>query len=359
MVIKHIETETMKMIRSETYNYNFNKKTGFFARWGRTEDDDPPYAPGPEIIDIEISKGRCLVGCKFCYKANTSNASHSDYMTLEQFKTILDKIPKTLTQIAFGITDINSNPDFFPIMEYARSQGVAPNYTCNGWQVTPEVARRTAETCGAVAVSIYHKDNSYNAIKAFTDAGMTQVNIHFMLSEETYQKALDLVRDVATDPRLAKLRAIVFLAYKPKGTNAGEYHTVKSLEQYQQLIDLCEELDVGYGMDSCSAPMYIKAIQKKTNRIELSTYVESCESSLFSGYINVHGRFFHCSFTEGHKMWGEGLDVLNCEDFTKDVWNSPLVSKFRHLSVGSLKKNPHQDCGDCRSCLIFPSINAW
>lgn len=352
------ENNRKKMIRSESYNYNFDKKTGFFVRWGKDLDDDPDYAPAPEILDIEISSGKCLASCRFCYKSN-NGALPIKNMTLEQFKTILDKMPKTLTQVAFGITDIETNPDFFPMMEYCRESGVVPNYTCNGWQVTDEVAKKTAEVCGAVAVSVYNKNVSYDAIKRFTDVGMDQVNIHFMLAEETYDKAFEIVNDIASDNRLLKMNAIVFLAYKPKGVNPDKFTTILDKDKYKKLIEHCKNNNVNYGMDSCSAGMYLTSIQSDPNKLQLSQFVESCESSMFSGYINVDGKYYHCSFAEGEGAWKEGIDVLECNDFMDDVWNHPLTQKFRKHSIKSAEKNPYKECGDCRSCLIFPSINPW
>lgn len=148
-----IESNTTKAIRSKYYNYNFDKRTGNFARWGQTLEDDPAYAPGPEILDIEISSGKCSGSCKFCYKENNA-LKKTDNMTFPQFKNILDKMPETLTQIAFGICDIDTNPDFFKMMEYSRAKGVIPNFTCNGYGTTPEFAEKVASLCGAVAVSV-------------------------------------------------------------------------------------------------------------------------------------------------------------------------------------------------------------
>jgi hypothetical protein len=55
-----------RIVTSETYNYIFNKKSGFFARWGRTQEDDPQYSPiGPEIDN-------CPDCCTFCSPAGTS-----------------------------------------------------------------------------------------------------------------------------------------------------------------------------------------------------------------------------------------------------------------------------------------------
>lgn len=153
MEFKVIENNTKKSIRSAKYNYNFDKKTGFFMRWGELPIDDPLYAPGPEILDVEISAGKCSGSCKFCYKGNNASLDTNN-MTFSQFKTILDKMPKTLTQVAFGICDIDTNPDFFQMMEYCRESGVIPNYTCNGFRVSGKIARKTAKICGAVAVSV-------------------------------------------------------------------------------------------------------------------------------------------------------------------------------------------------------------
>lgn len=68
--IKLTETKTSKHLRSESYNFDFDKKSGFFARWGRTKEDDP-QAGLPEIADIEITtKCSGIRGklCPMCYK---------------------------------------------------------------------------------------------------------------------------------------------------------------------------------------------------------------------------------------------------------------------------------------------------
>jgi hypothetical protein len=154
VMMKVLDSKDMKLVRSPNYNYSFNKKTGLFARWGKTRDDDPQMAPSPEILDLEISYGgKCMGNCKFCYKENGGDQPIHN-MTFDQFKVVIDKIPPLLTQIAFGIMNISTNPDFFKMMEYAREKGVIPNYTCHGFDVTPEIAKRSSELCGAVAVSV-------------------------------------------------------------------------------------------------------------------------------------------------------------------------------------------------------------
>lgn len=84
------ENEELKILRSLEYNYFFNKRNGLFLRTGKDEKDDPQYAESPEILDLEISTGKCLGRCKFCYKANGEDID-SKQMSLEIFKKIIDR----------------------------------------------------------------------------------------------------------------------------------------------------------------------------------------------------------------------------------------------------------------------------
>ena len=331
-----------KVVKSKDYNYIFNKETGFFARWGTTAADDPLFSPfGPEIADIEIVQGDCKGMCDFCYKSNGEVPNH--YMNLETFKKLLNKLPDNLMQIAFGITDIDGNPDFFDIMEYTRSKGIIPNYTTHGLDITPEIAKKTKELCGAVAVSIVNKQRTYNAIKLFNDAGMDQVNIHFTLSEETYDRAFEILEDARTDSRLAGLNAIVFLSLKQKGR--GESHTSLSFDKYRKLVDYAMKHNIGIGFDSCSAPLFLAAVKDHPKFNEFEKLSEPCESYLFSIYINTFGECTPCSFLEdeGYKTF----NVLECSDFMTDIWNHHSVSQWRDRLLKTAK-----NCaiGNCRMC---------
>jgi radical SAM protein with 4Fe4S-binding SPASM domain len=362
------EDDTRKVIHATApggyvYNSILNKVTGQFARWGDTMEQDPTHAPGPEILDLEISYGgHCAGNCAFCYKENGGDQPVKN-MTLAEFQTILGKMPPTLGQIAFGIMNISTNPDFFPMMEYAKANGVAPNYTCHGFDVTEEVAKRTAQLCGAVAVSVYDPEKSFNAIKMFTDAGMKQVNIHFMLAEETFDRAFWLIDQARTDTRLSGLNAIVFLAYKPKGRNAGHFHTIKDSAKYAKLLDYAKAdpekglKNVNWGCDSCSAPAILKTLEAyDPERLKsLQMVIEPCEATCFSSYINADGEFFPCSFTEGQPKWEEGLNVLECGEFIGDIWNHPRVLEFRDALRGTTRgcaTCPSQSL--CRTCPVYP-----
>ena len=338
-----IDTDKVKVLKSENYNFFFNKKNGFFARWGKTEDDDgDPYLFLPEIADIEIDTS-CRQGCVFCYKDNKPKGEN---MSLDTFKKILDKINKnpSIGQIAFGITDIDSNPEMFDIFDYCRSQDIVPNVTINGSRMTSEYFDRLAKTMGAVAVSAYDLDTCYNSIKELTDRGMTQVNIHVVVHSENFDFVKQILNDKLTDPRLSKLNAIVMLSIKPKGRAKDKFKSLCQ-EKYTELVTFALEHNIGIGADSCGCIKFYNAIKDNDKYKHLDKCLDSCESTLNSLYIDVNGIFLPCSFTPGTEGWENGISVLDCDDFLTDIWQNEKTKKFRDNVI---------KCKSCsKSCSIY------
>lgn len=342
--LKLIDGKHLKVVRSENYNYNFDKKTGFFARWGKTEEDDPNLAPFPEILDIEVTT-ICNHGCPFCYKGNTKKGHN---MTLDTFKSILDKMEvggiPFLTQIAIGAdAQGTSNPDLFDMMRYARSRDVIPNITVA--DISDETADTLVELCGAVAVSRYkNKDQCYDSVKKLTDRGLKQTNIHLMLSEETLDRTWETFNDYLTDDRLKDLNAIVILSLKKKGR--GLNHRPLAQEKFNELVKFALENNIPIGFDSCSQPKFMKAVEGHKDYKKFETLAEPCESTLFSSYINADGKFFSCSFCDGDDSFKEGIDVLSAEDFLRDVWMAPQTKTWRQNLLD------RRACGNF-SCPVF------
>ena len=342
-----MDSDKTKVVISKDYNYIFNKTNGDFKRWGKNYEDDPTYSPiGGEILDIEVTticRGINGVLCKFCYKSNTPNGKN---MSFDTFKTIMDKMGKQLTQIAFGAdSEATSNPELFKMADYCRSIGVVPNITVAN--VSDEIADKLANVMGAVAVSRYSDKNvCYNSIKKLTDRGMTQCNMHFMISEETYDSCMETLSDIKNDSRLSKLNAIVLLSLKKKGRGVG-YNKLSS-EKYNNIVKYCMDNDIRFGMDSCGAKKFLDSVKDHPNYENFKIVCEPCESTAFSQYIDVDAKYFPCSFCEGADDWDEGIDVVKCDNFLKDIWYNDRVKKFRHKLT-----NNCNNCHKARECPIY------
>ena len=345
------QNSKVKTCKSEDYNYIFDKVSGQFFRWGRTEADDPVVAPAPEILDIEVTTictgvpglNGVEAPCKFCYKSNTKNGQN---MSFETFKIILDKMSGSLTQVAFGAdSHATSNPELFEMMAYCRDQGVIPNITVA--DITDDTADKLVKYCGAVAVSRYaNKDICYNSVKKLTDRGLRQTNIHAMVSLETIDQVKETLNDRLIDPRLEQMNAIVLLSLKPKGRGVT-YHSLPQ-EQFTDLVTFALDHQISIGFDSCGCNRFLRAVKGHPDFEKFVTLSEPCESfGLFSSYIDVTGTYYPCSFAPGEGAWTEGISVVNCTDFVKDVWHHPKLEADRQRSLNSLDENK------CRQCLLF------
>jgi hypothetical protein len=246
------------------------------------------------------------------------------------------------------------------MFEYCKfnhvNPGVIPNLTINGYGMTQEWAEFLAETCGGVAVSVYDPtDVCYDAVERLISAGMAQTTIHQLVSVETFGRCLMVIDDAANDPRLKGLKAVMFLTLKPKGKR-NTSTIVKDVRRYKTLINYAFKRGVNIGFDSCSAPIFLAAMKDHPQFERFSQLSESCESNRFSGYANVKGEYFHCSFTEGQPGW-KGIDLLKIKNFNQEVWNSSEVGKFRDRLL--CQDNGHI-AKECYLCPIYdlydPSI---
>jgi hypothetical protein len=358
------DLKTKKIIASPDYNLIFDKKNGFTARWGATEDDDPQWSPfGPEILDLEISSaaendtsannplhiatnhGCHGLGCRqFCYKKNRPNKSV--HMSLDTFKAIMDRMPKSLCSIAFGVlSPIEQHPQVWEIFEECRKRDVVPCVTINQ-ELSAEVAKKLAKLCGAVAVSVnpHNREQAYNSIErlTFITNGCMQVNIHIVLSNDTVDFVTSVVDDIKNDPRLGRLNAMVMLSFKDKA------HTYAmepiSSSYYREVIDYCLDAGINFGFDSCSAKAFSAAVADHPDRERLEQCVEPCESMMFSAYIDVNARLYACSFLENKGMWYQGINVLNHDDFM-DIWNCKQVGQWRKKLLANERGCPEYRIG--------------
>lgn len=332
-----------------SYNCFFDKKSGFNLRFGKELEDDPAYCElGPEILDLEVSVNGCVPvrgseNCRYCYKCNT-NAKPTN-MSFETFKKIIDSFPKNLSQVAFGITGLQTNPELPRMIEYCREVGIIPNLTTVGADMDESMKDVLCKHCGAVAVSCYTgaKDLCYRTIKELKLHAQEKykkdmhINMHILLSKDNKSHLMEVLKDIA-DGAVEGLKSVVLLRIKPCGRAKSMDCTIP-LSLYEEVVKYCFENDISFGFDSCSAARVIEVLNK-LGKPELAQCCEPCESSKLSSYINVKGEYWSCSFVERTDFM-KPVNALNYKNAT-EWWNSDEVKRIRFY-----------DHPACKSCPIY------
>ena len=110
------------------YHFLADEKTGITFRWGKTLNDNPTFAPIPELADISISN-KCSKGCTFCYKNSTLDGK---VMSVEEYCQVLDSMNSpehgTIFQVAIGGGEPLEHPDFYKIVEETAKRGIVLNF---------------------------------------------------------------------------------------------------------------------------------------------------------------------------------------------------------------------------------------
>lgn len=312
-----------KFFANKEYAIMFNTKTGFEVIQGINGKDDPFSLELPSLLDVGIM-GHCVHSCPFCYQGHAEEPN----MTLHNFKVIVDATKHHVNQIALGGRgDPNHHENFAEIVEYTRKNGMVPNYTTSGIDLTDEQIE-ISKLCGAVAVSDYGHPYTYEAINRFIDAGI-KTNIHMIYSGKSHAKAIQIILGIDVWKNsfdVEKLNAVIFLLFKPAGAGADlKWSPVK--EQFNTFANIvfAPKSKFKIGMDSCLINHILQYSQP--NELQRMS-IDSCEGGRMSAYITPDMRMMPCSFSDKDK-WA--VPINNALDI-KWAWdNSKPFTTFRNI----------------------------
>jgi MoaA/NifB/PqqE/SkfB family radical SAM enzyme len=351
--------DDVKIFESEDLSYNFNLKNGFTQVWGKTKEEDPEYSKyGPLIADIEITdicEGINGSLCNYCYKSNTKQGSN---MSFETFKKIIKKLNTKgqLQQVAFGLgAEATENPELWDMCKWLRSKFIIPNGTVAN--VSKDTAYKIATNFGAVAVSAHLSEDSKKGFDVLAKnclqfapyivahhqgkKGITlaQLNIHFVIMEQTYEECKKLFKLLRSDPHFMAVNAVVLLGLKKCGrAEKGNFDRISD-KHFKELVDIALDQKIGIGFDSCDCNRFLFSVKDRPNFKELEQMSEACESRLFSIYLNKEGKVFPCSFLENNQT---GFDILNSNNFLEEYWNNDSDG-WRKILINNNRSCPVYD----------------
>lgn len=329
----------------DDYHFLADNKTGMTMRWGKTMQDDPIFAPVPELADISISN-HCTKGCSFCYRNSGNN---HEWMSVEDYCSVLDAMnhPEygNVFQVALGGGEPLEHPDFLTIIDETVKRGVVPNFTTNGVHLTEDICNNIQGKVGAVAISaIKVHDIEKDKVDMLHHYGI-ETNIHYVLSSENIEEATEIACGKYYQ-LVAGVNAIIFLTYKPAG-RAGFEGVIKRGEDYDAFLIAIGMKDVyrpKLGFDACFVPMLL------SNATVSPMLVDSCEGGFFSVYIDHKKNVSPCSFSGGKDAYS-----LDEYDFY-DIWNNQFGS-FRNKQKNGCKNASCIGLKNCRGCCpYYPEI---
>jgi len=324
--------------KSERFVELFNDETGFMMRSGIIDDCkdtgvNPFSREFPSLIDIGIMghckhglSGKCLLSGTQCYQSGS--VKQKPNMSLSNYLKIMQEAEGKVWEVALGgCGDPDQHEEFRAILKFTRDYGIVPNYTTSGMGMTDEVANLSKQYCGAVAVSEYGQDYTYNAIKTLVSIGV-KTNIHYILGENTFRTIIDRLESGFYNGM--GLNAIIFLLHKNVGL--GQKSNVLTMEHAKEFFEYIDShrFEFKLGFDSCSAPALVNLCSSVN-----PDFFDTCEGARFSCYITADMIATPCSFDQDLK-WG--FDIK--EHTLHEAWFSPQFSAFRK-QLGS-------SCGGCK-----------
>ncbi len=307
------------IIRRNSNKYNFigNTKSGITFRWGGNFNEDPVFAPWPELADISISN-HCSNNCDFCYRNSGLNY---DFMSTDKYEFILKSLTSkrwgNVFQIALGGGEPLEHPDFLKIIELTCDYNVVPNFTTNGKLLNKNILRLLENRVGAIAISISDINQINDGLISLIASSKIKINAHYLLSEKNIKQGVSILEG-KYNKEISMFNGIIFLTYKPMGRARPEHKIVmnEDMVKFFQAINH-PKCPTRIGFDACFVPMLLHF----TN-IDVK-FIDACECGFFSIYIDEMLNVKPCSF-EYRNTWS-----FNLQEYTfEEIWNEKL-SRYR------------------------------
>lgn len=327
------------------YHFLADSQTGLTMRWGKTLEENPNWAPVPELADISISN-HCSKRCSYCYRNSIPN---NEFMSLNQYCQVLDSLNHPLYgnvfQVAIGGGEPLEHPDFLKIIDATLQRKIVPNFTTNGIFLTDETCNALRGKVGAVALSVNKlKELQQDKLQLLYKHNI-RTNIHYVLSIQNITEAIDIVSGKYTK-ELEGINAIIFLTYKPAGRATEEYvlQPSEDLNHFIQLVCTYTRKDLKIGFDACFIPNLLHTNFKHQELVDM------CEAGFFSVYVDHKMNVSPCSFSMQKDSYN-----LNDYDFYK-IWNDKFKT-YRNAQQNHCAQIKCPIYNTCKGhCPYYPTI---
>lgn len=283
--------------------------------------ENAKYLTAPTEVHFSITN-ICNLNCRHC--TSGSGKEMENEVTTEQIKKAIDILAEMkVFHIALGGGELFLRPDAIEVAKYARSKGIVPNATTNGYYMTPELAKECT-VFGQINISIDGIGDNYGvvrgtnifehadkAVRMLVEAGVN-TGVNCMATSANF----DRLEEVVAYADSLNLKEVLFLRLKPSGRALEIYNEFKLTHQqnkkfFKFIMKMAKKYKPNIQVDCSFVPnlCYGKP-SKKTMRM---LGVEGCEGGNVllgmrpDGWINAcsHYREYFPDIFELKKLWHE------------------------------------------------------
>lgn len=269
--------EKLRVVSRKRNMTIFNPSTGEIVI------DGDGFCNTPVLLDVSLTN-KCGFRCPYCYKHSSPDGTE---MSFQDFELLIRRMKEAkVFQVAYGGGNPNEHPNFIEILRKTFEEGIIPNYSTNGSNLSEEIIEATSKYCGAVAVSIHENIDEYRNLIEKMTSKIKKVNVHFVMTKNK----IDEIKSFLIDPPLwaQSINAIVLLRYKNVRNSIEKEPNEK---EYAEIFKCAEKSKFKIAFDACSYPL----IQKFLPHVDKNLY-DYCQGSRSSAYINEKLIMSPCSF---------------------------------------------------------------
>jgi MoaA/NifB/PqqE/SkfB family radical SAM enzyme len=306
----------------------------------------PLWGPFPLYAKIEIDQ-RCNLKCIMCFRE--SGITSNEFMTLEYFKDVVDKLGPGLCEVwPHGFGEPMIHPQFFEMMEYLKEKGIMWSVATNGTYLNSENNKKLLET-GAKTVRISMdagKREEYERIRVGADFNLVMAGIMDLIrqrDEGGYKTKVALYSVVGVDT-FKNVDDVVRLHYQ-LGT---DHLTISDMSYGNEFGDST----ASNSMRMAYSDRYLHNLTYDLARDETIHFgafykpkKRECVYTKLHCYIHANGDFYPCTCTPGHEepLWNMS-DVEDWKHLRKLYSDSKIFEEFREKSM------PDKLCYACEVC---------
>ena len=311
------------------------------ALWDTT-DESIGLLSGPTEVHFAITN-RCSAGCDHCYME--AGQADDDEMNTDAFKKALDVlVGMKVFHVALGGGDALERDDLFEIAAYARDNGIVPNLTISGINLTEEIAKKM-HVFGQVNVSVDGLGSNYaifrgkdmfghadKALDMLTGAGVS-AGINCVLGRDNF----DMLEELFAYAADKSLSEIEFLRLKPSGRGRQLYMQhrttyVQNTALTPKLAELSEKYGLTAKIDCSFVPMLCYHHPPREVLESMATY--GCQAGNVLLGVRSNGSVSGCSF-----LPNSGLSIF---DLPENYGKAQHFDTFRDWPSGAPRP-----CCDC------------